>query len=56
MAPPMKVYSTLLPLPALQRLDRCLHALSSNNIGQWVEVVAGVSSLPALHHLQLVNV
>ena len=30
MAPPMKVYSTSLPLPARQRLDRCLNALSSN--------------------------
>ena len=26
----MKVYNTSLPLPALQRLDRCLNALSSN--------------------------
>ena len=30
MALPMKVYNTSLPLPALQRLDRCLNALSSN--------------------------
>ena len=28
------VYNTSLPLPAFQRLDRCLHALSSNDIGQ----------------------
>ena len=30
MAPPMKVYNTSLPLSALQRLDRCLNAQSSN--------------------------
>ena len=30
MAPPMKVNNTSLPLPALQRLDRCLNALSTN--------------------------
>ena len=29
MAPSMKVYNASLPLPALQRLDRCLNALSS---------------------------
>ena len=30
MAAPMNVYNTSLPLPALQRLDHCLNALSSN--------------------------
>ena len=30
MTAPMKVYNTSLPLPALQGLDRCLNALSSN--------------------------
>ena len=30
MAPPVKVHNTSLPLPALQRLDRCLNAQSSN--------------------------
>ena len=30
MAPPMRVHNTSLPLPALQRLNRCLNAQSSN--------------------------